>query len=258
MSESSLLLRSLAALEKFFAGKSTMREALAEVTALATVAVPQAEFAGITMTVDDTPGTWIFTHPDVQRVDRVQYDTGDGPCLDAWRTGEVQTIRSTRQGGSYPRFRQASFEHGILSTISLPMLIDRQAIGALNFYARSEDAFGDEDIRIAAMFAAQAALVLTNARAYWDEQSLDDTLRDLTHGRDIIEQAKGVLMATGTSSSTDATALLAERARRDGLSVREAAAALVAAVASGVEAGGFATRDEPALDDSDGDEGGAG
>jgi hypothetical protein len=33
------------------------------------------------------------------------------------------------------------------------MLIDRQAIGALNFYARSEDAFGDEDIRIAAMFA---------------------------------------------------------------------------------------------------------
>jgi AmiR/NasT family two-component response regulator len=100
--------------------------------------------------------------------------------------------------------------------------------------------------------------VLTNARAYWDEQSLDDTLRDLTHGRDIIEQAKGVLMATGTSSSTDATALLAERARRDGLSVREAAAALVAAVASGVEAGGFATRDEPALDDSDGDEGGAG
>jgi hypothetical protein len=68
----------LAALEKFFAGKSTMREALAEVTALATVAVPQAEFAGITMTVDDTPGTWIFTHPDVQRVDRVQYDTGTG------------------------------------------------------------------------------------------------------------------------------------------------------------------------------------
>ena len=73
-------------------------ETLAEVTELATVAVPQAEFAGITMTVDSTPGTWIFTHPEVSRVDRVQYDTGDGPCLDAWRTAEVQTIESTQSG----------------------------------------------------------------------------------------------------------------------------------------------------------------
>jgi GAF domain-containing protein len=258
MSESSLLLRSLAALEKFFAGTSTMREALSEVTALATVAVPQAEFAGITMAIEDMPGTWIFTHPHVQRVDRVQYDTGDGPCLDAWRTGEVQTIRSTRAEGPWPRFRQASFEHGILSTISLPMLIDHQPIGALNFYARSEDAFGAEDIRIAAMFAAQAALVLTNARAYWDEQSLDDSLGDLTHGRDVIEQAKGVLMAKGAADGADAGSLLVDRARRDRVTVRQAAAAVVAAAASGADVGGSTAREEPAADDRDRDERGAG
>src|SRR5215210_5368733 len=138
MSDSSPLQRSLAALERFFMGAATMRETLSEVTELATVAVPQAEFAGITMTVDDMPGTWIFTHPEVPRVDRIQYDTGDGPCLDAWRTGEVQTIGSTRASGPWPRFRQVSFEHGILSTVSVPLRVHDGQIGAINLYARSE------------------------------------------------------------------------------------------------------------------------
>jgi GAF domain-containing protein len=232
MSESSLLQRSLEALEQFFVGNSTMRDALAEVTALATVAVPQAEFAGITMTVDGTPGTWIFTHPDVHRVDRVQYDTGDGPCLDAWRTGEVQMIDSTRRDGPWERFRQASFEHGILSTISLPLLINQEPIGALNLYARTEDAFGVGDVRIAAMFAAQTALVLTNAQPYWDSRSLDENLAQLTAGCAVIEQAKGVLMESMRCPPQAATGELAARARRDHVTIREAAALIVSAAST--------------------------
>ena len=227
MSESSMMQEGLAALERFFAGDATMSTTLTAITELVTIAVPQAEFAGITMTVDSTPGTWIFTHPTVSRLDRVQYDTGDGPCLDAVRSGDVQVIESTSDHGPWPRFRQTCLDHGILSTISVPLLIDHRAIGAMNLYARSTNAFGHRDIRIAALFAAQAALVLCNAQAYWDAGVLDEDVGELTTSRAIIEQAKGVIMASSGGDAGSAHDRLMERARRYGITARAMAARLV-------------------------------
>ena len=97
----------------------------------------------------------------------------------------------------------------------------------MNFYARSEDAFGEADIRVASMFAAQAALVLTNAQAYWDSRSLDESLGELTAGRAIIEQARGVLMATTGRSAEHAGDVLAARARREAMPIRDVASAIV-------------------------------
>src|SRR5262245_1643553 len=113
--------RALEAVSTYFVGDSTMGEALTKICRAAIDAVPPAEMAGVSMTVDARVGTYVFTHPEVIGMDQAQYDTGDGPCVDAFATGEVVVIGSTRQPGPYPDFRASAAASGMLSVMSIPM-----------------------------------------------------------------------------------------------------------------------------------------
>src|SRR3954470_20889175 len=166
------LTESLAALSRFFVGDGTLEETLLRVCQLCTDAVPAAALVGITMVVEGRQRTAVFTDETAPEVDQAQYDTGDGPCLDAFRHVQQFAIESTREEGPWPAFRMAAAAHGIGSTLSLPLVVDKQAVGALNLYARREHGFGPEDSEVGELFASQAAIVLANAQAYWDAREL--------------------------------------------------------------------------------------
>src|SRR5215210_4843382 len=136
---------SLAALSRFFVGDATMGDTLTRVVELAAVAVPPAAYTGITMLVDDKVTTSVFSDPEVPEIDQAQYETGNGPCLDSFRHGEVFSIPSTAADQRWPEFSKTALEHGIHSTLSLPMRVGDDAVGALNFYSRDGDAFSDDD-----------------------------------------------------------------------------------------------------------------
>jgi len=123
------------ALGAYFMGDVTVAEALAKICDAAVGAEPKATRAGISMAVDARIGTYVFTHPDVEEIDKPQYDTGDGPCVEAFRTGETVIIRSTTEPGPYPEFRAAAASRGLLSVISSPMRTGTQTVGALNLYS---------------------------------------------------------------------------------------------------------------------------
>ena len=226
--ESSSLSEAVAALTQYFVGDWTMEQTLTRVAELTTTAVPQAEFVGICMMVDGRIGTYIFTHPTVQEIDRAQYDTGDGPCLDAYASGEVISIHSTRRNGHYPKFCKVAFEHGILSTLSLPMRTTaHRTIGAMNLYARQEDGFGPDDAELASAFAMQAAFVLANAQAYWDARELHENLEVAMHSRAVIEQAKGMIMAALGCDEDRAFEILIEQSQHENLKLRDVAKRVV-------------------------------
>ena len=44
------------------------------------------------MLVDDKPTTAVFTDPDSPDIDQAQYRSGKGPCLKAFRTGQIQAV----------------------------------------------------------------------------------------------------------------------------------------------------------------------
>src|SRR5687768_15864556 len=133
-----------------------MIDTLHRVATLAADAVVPAAFCGLTMLVDGEPRTGVFTDPASPEIDQAQYDSGNGPCLDSFRTGEINRIDSTADDGPWPEFRAACLEHGIMSTASFPMLIDDVRHGALNLYSKQQAAFGAEQIAIGRQFAAQA------------------------------------------------------------------------------------------------------
>src|SRR3954471_2186449 len=96
--------RSLDALASFFVGDGTVADTLLRVAELAVDAVPPAKFAGLTLTVDDKLQTAVFTDPEAPEIDRAQYATGKGPCVESFMTGEIRELPSTRAANPWPEF----------------------------------------------------------------------------------------------------------------------------------------------------------
>ena len=222
------LTESLAALSRFFVGDGTLEETLLRVCQLCTDAVPAAALVGVTMLVEGRPRTAVFTDETAPEVDQAQYDTGDGPCLDAFRDQQIHEIESTREEGPWPAFRAAAAAHGIGSTLSFPLVLDKQSIGAMNLYAAQEHAFTDGDRDRGSPFAAQAAIVLANAQAYWDARTLTERLGEAMKSRAVIEQAKGILMAAQRCNEDQAFELLVLASQRENTKLRDIAARIVA------------------------------
>ena len=223
----SLLTQAVAALSQYFVGGGTLRDTLQRVAELTVRALPQVDHVGITMMVDGRPGTAIFTHPEVPEIDQAQYRTGIGPCLDAFREGRPHIIVSTLERGRWQEFRDSAAEHGVYSSLSVPLIAQDGPIGALNMYAERERAFDGGDIEVASAFASQAAFLLVNAQAYWDARTLSENLEQAMLSRATIEQAKGVIIANTGCDAAGAMRLLIEQSQHQNVKLREVAHEIV-------------------------------
>ena len=245
MSDSPLR-ESLAAMSRFFVGGGTLAETLLRVAEMTVKAVPSADFVGLTMIVEGQERTAVFTDEASPEIDQAQYDNGDGPCLAAFNNRQIYAVDSTRADGPWPAFRAAAVAHGIGSTLSLPMIVDQQGVGAMNLYARLEHAFDDDDREVGLQFASQAAIVLANAQAYWDARNLSEGLRQSMKSRAVIEQAKGILMGAQHVDEDDAFQMLVRASQRENVKLRDIAQRIVATATDSPGSGtGNADRAEP-------------
>jgi GAF domain-containing protein len=218
---------SVAALSRFFVGASTVEETLTKVTQLTKQAIPAAELVGITMMVEGRQRTAVFTDEAAPEIDQAQYDSGEGPCLAAFEESRITTIADTHEPGEWPSFRTAAAEHGIRSTMSFPLLMEEGAIGAMNLYSRDVRAFDEDASKAGEVFAAHAAIVLANTKAYWDAHELSTRLMASTQSRAVIEQAKGILMAAEGADEDQAFDILVRASQRENVKLRDIARRIV-------------------------------
>jgi GAF domain-containing protein len=242
----SVLTHSLNSLSRFFVGDGTLGHTLLRVSELTVEAVPAADFVGLTLVVEDRQRTAVFTDNTATTVDQAQYDSGEGPCIDAVEHGRAACIESTGDYGRWPAFRAVAAANGIGSTMSLPLVVDGRVLGAMNLYARTPRAFSPLDQQIGELFASQAAIVVANAQAYWDARGLSERLGEAMKSRAVIEQAKGILMAAQRCDEDEAFDRLVRASQRENTKLRDVAKRIVATASdreSGVtEPGGFARR----------------
>jgi GAF domain-containing protein len=227
MSDQPSLEAGFAQLSQFFVGDKTMVDTVQRIAELAVASMDNAAYAGVTMLVDGSVQTGVFTDPDSRDIDQAQYDTGEGPCLDAFRTGEIYRVASTATETRWPAFCAACRDHGIASTASFPIIIDDTRHGALNLYSEKPDAFGSEEIHLGRSFAAQAAVVMGYARSYWNARKASEHLESALVHRAEIEQAKGIIIgATGVTPDA-AFEVLVEQSQHENRKLRDVAADLV-------------------------------
>jgi len=203
---------------------------LQRVADLALREVDDCDMAGITLLRDGRPVTAVFTDPEAPEIDTAQYASGSGPCLDAFRTGEILQIADTTAETRWPEFCARAAAGGIRSTLSLPLVVGDASLGALNLYSREPNGFSEH--ATALVFAAQAAVVLANSQAYWAAHHLSSQLEIALTSRAAIEQAKGILMATRGCSAEAAFELLRTESNTTNRKLREVAADLIRGVKS--------------------------
>lgn len=97
----------------------------------------------------------------------------------------------------------------------------------MNLYSRQEAHFDEESERVGGVMAAHAAIAVVNATAYWEKANLSDQLSQAMASRAVIEQAKGVIMATMGCSAEDAFEVLRQQSQAQNEKLRDIADAIV-------------------------------
>jgi GAF domain-containing protein len=223
------LTNGLRAMSRFLVGDANLADTLTRVAELTTDALPAADFAGMTLMTDKGPRTSIFTDPDSPRSTRHSTTPASAPastpCATASATGSDFTEDDTR----WQTFSKACLDHGIHSTLSLPMVVgdNDKPVGALNLYSRQRAGFDQDAEEHAAAFAEQAAVVLSNAEAYWGAFELSEQLQAALVNRPVIEQAKGILMGASHVTADEAFQMLVSASQRQNVKLREIAAQIV-------------------------------
>ena len=140
-----------------------------------------------------------------ERVDALQYATGQGPCLDALREREVFRTGDLAAEERWPRFgARAALEEGVLSMISNVLYVKECDLGALNVYSTRRDAFSQEDEGLLRIFGTHAAVALQAAK----DHDLAGNLQVALHHSRRIGAAVGILMYSRRVTETEAFAAL--------------------------------------------------
>ena len=94
----------------------------------------------------------------------IQYETGQGPCLEALTEHDIARADDLATDPQWPRFAaRAVTDTGVRSMFGVRLLLDNTQRGALNFYASQPGVFTDLDLALGAIFASHASLGLLNA-----------------------------------------------------------------------------------------------
>jgi GAF domain-containing protein len=153
-------------------------------------------------------------------LDRLQQKLGDGPCIHAAKYQSVFRIEDTGEDDRWPRFCAEAARLEVRSMLCVPLWIDERGLGALSLYADQPAAFSDPHERVAVLLATFAALALAEAQRA-------DQLHDALGNRDVIGQAKGILMERHRVSADAAFSVLSRVSQAQNLKLAEIARRLV-------------------------------
>jgi GAF domain-containing protein len=205
----------------------TLDTTLERVAKVAVRAVPACDAAGVSMAEKGQVVTAAISEDLVATVDRHQYDTHEGPCLESLRTGEPRRSERLSDDRRWPAFAPRAVAEGVVSCLSIPLVVGNHGTaGALNMYSRSE-AFQQSDEDAGLEFGIPASAAVANARAYAKSRELVDQLQEALQSRDVIGQAKGVLRARTGCSAEEAFATLREMSQRRNVKLRDIAQEVV-------------------------------
>jgi GAF domain-containing protein len=157
------------------------------VLALAVATIAPAAHAGVVVLRGGRLEVVATSGRPPHELDLLQQRVGRGPCLHAAREQQVVEIADTATEQRWPEFARHARGFEVASVLCVPLWVDRHRLGALTLYSDRPGAFDERDRALTDHFAAFAALALAAAER-------GAQLRQAAASRDVIGQAKGILM----------------------------------------------------------------
>ena len=203
---------------------------IAELAEHAAVEVPGAQYAGVTVTRNgrqiDTPAA---THKWPILLDEIQQRHRQGPCLSAAWEEKTIHVRDLETDERFPLYaRDVLAETPIRSVMSFQMWIAGETMGALNVYAETPNVFDEKTRAIGLVFAAHSSVA-------WNAARRDEQFKKALASRDVIGQAKGMLMERYGVNAIQAFDLLRKLSQDSNTPLIQIAADLVEKQQSAIE-----------------------
>ena len=206
---------------------SDLEHVLTQIVAAAAQTVPGADGGGISRSEAGTVHSCHATDDAIRDLDELQFTLRQGPSLlaaeDPPPSGVViaHDLAGRADSDRWPTFAPAAVHAGYYSVMSAQLTSGgRGRHSALNLYAREPGVFTDQARTIAALFAAQASLLLYGAGEV-------ESLRRAIDSRDLIGQAKGIIMERFGVDATQAFEMLIASSQRTNIKLVEIARWLI-------------------------------
>jgi GAF domain-containing protein len=203
----------------------TIELAMADVVNAAVQFVNGCDSASFAALVGDVVTTVASTGLAADELDQAQYETAEGPCLQAIRTLELVICDDLSRDDRWPAFVAAA-RGSARSAMATPVADDLRPdspFGSLNSYAQQAFAFHGEDVDTAMLLTAHLGVLLCLARTTSESTDRAVQLAEAVNTRDVIGQAKGILMERHRLTAAQAFDLLRTASQRLNRKLRDVA-----------------------------------
>ncbi len=154
--------------------------------------------------------------------------TGDGPCVECIRTGELvfETDLGTKDPARWPTFTAAAKSSGFRAVHAFPLRLRGRALGGLNIFHAQAGALTREQLQAGQALADLAVLGLTVEPGERRDARLAEATLRVLNGRVRLAQAAGMVAAARDLDPGAARALLQAHADRTHSTTGEVAEAI--------------------------------
>ena len=196
------LAKKLSELARSMQDETGLENTLTAIVHAAAETVPGADEASITAVTGRRELRTVAASGELAvAVDQAQYESAQGPCLSSLYEHQTERLSDMRDCPRWPDFAARASKLGTGSMLAAQLYVQGDNLGALNLHSRQPDAFNDESEQVALMFAGHAAVAFAGAQA-------QEHMEAAVSRRDIIGQAKGILIERYKISGPEAFRLL--------------------------------------------------
>lgn len=133
--------------------------------------------SGVTLIADDASAHYIAASDEsARRFERLQTELGEGPCIEAFRTGRAVALPDLGVDVRFPRFSAAGVAAGLSAVFTFPLFHERSRLGALDLYRDTPGELDAADMLAARTLADVAAALLLNAKSREEALATNDRL----------------------------------------------------------------------------------
>lgn len=222
----------LGALGAVVLGRSDLGDPARQVSEIALAAVPGAAGVSVMLTQQERVRTMAFAGMGVAALDERLRALGPGPARAAARTGRTVSVSTSATGPAHPTcpdYAAAAARVGVSAVTCLALSAGGHSVGALSLCCtRAGSGLDARDLAAAAAIAERAGVVLVNAWRYDQAVAEAADLRAAMVSREVIDLAKGVLIARTAVAPEEAFAQLSRASRHTNRKVSAIAADIVA------------------------------
>jgi GAF domain-containing protein len=139
----------------------------------------------------------------------------EGPCIEAFDTKELVGAVDLEHDGRWPLFSEAAIRREVRAVLASPLPYNQDAVGVVAVLSERSRPWSAANELALLAFTDLAALLIASIIQGEQQSELAGQLQGALDSRQVIEQAKGILMGTQGISARAAYEHLRSRARAE-------------------------------------------